>query len=606
MTIGEALGARIRDVTTTETPIRTRLRFKGGSAAVPRALEIIDAYVAGKLLEHNATPVPTSNGAQIVRQAQFALTRFASPDNLFVSLSENHHTKEPGGRRFTSTLSVAPDGVVDLQLEVARRMTSARPSLAMPRVIRDLARDPDVGLVEFTNETEVLCAPRFADPGDRWFQQNLFAPERSLAIIACGYPLALSDAAMNDLASRVCGLAHVVAIRDREISFEITNTYGKEWSVFQSALRVYGPRLDFSDDPRRVSRLFFEKDFGPQAPGDALRRVLDDLVWLAGTLVQSELLDEAMPSLESAIRRVARAVVDEKPAPAAATAASETELEVVAERDDRIAELQAEIDQLRRANSLLTEEVNFEQEHAASWRATADEQKAKITELLEQAALTTAFAELTPQWAKVIRDLIDVASASSTLEQRLADLEATNATLLAQQSAIEQRLAASPAAGNVPPPEPQNPISLMTYLAAKYPGVFELYGQGERSYKKTDPYEDQSRFLAALDVLGREYYAWKTASGDDLRERKAAFDRRCEELSLKNTPSATPQGYAVNPEDHTVRLSGTHTAPMYELRDHGTSMQERHMLYIGYAWDDRIGRVVIARFDHPEVMSSHT
>jgi hypothetical protein len=213
---------------------------------------------------------------------------------------------------------------------------------------------------------------------------------------------------------------------------------------------------------------------------------------------------------------------------------------------------------------------------------------------------------MTDAWRGTIVQLIDKAIAASDLERHNDDLNETVANLQSHRRLLEHGAAAQAGTAPVALPKPQNIESLLCYLGTKYPGVFSIFGQGSRSYKKTDTYDNQERFLEALDVLGTHYYAWKTATGTDVLERQRAFEERCTALSLKNTPSATTQGYNVYRDEHTVLLSGGRKTQMYELRDVGTTMEQRHMLYLGYAWDDEAGQVVIARFDHPIVLSART
>ena len=75
------------------------------------------------------------------------------------------------------------------------------------------------------------------------FLKQLRSDDRPLPFVAVSQ---LADGStyfdMNKLADVLCGISNVFLL-DRETTFAISNTLGREWSVFNGAARVYMPKL---------------------------------------------------------------------------------------------------------------------------------------------------------------------------------------------------------------------------------------------------------------------------------------------------------------------------------------------------------------------------
>jgi hypothetical protein len=625
MTIGEALGTKLRNVIVTETAIRSRMRIaKPGAAAV----DVVNGFIEKKNRAHHVEPSIASNGTRTVRSKTYSSTSFSTPENVFLDYTETRDVEEGGD--INVRLDLAGEAL-ELQVDVQRKMgMGSALALSTPTLLQELANDPNVGLREPKNNDPILAKPIELFRGDTWLRERIFRADRTLAIIAIGYPAVLDDYTIQTLAERVCGIAHVVVLRDVAISFDITDSFDRTWSVFNSGIRIYGPGLSVADEARRAARLVLPDRFS--GPAGTFTSTLNEIVASAGRYVQSHLVDHPMPSRESAIERArAASRVEDPPAltmPDFQTIEAHTiddvdtvVLEQNSTPDDsvtslaiaeglyreRLAELQTEIDAFRKSNSLLTEEHDYQKQLAESYEQTARAYQQEVQRLTRLVQPLEDLERLTPAWRERVMTILAAGVAASDQERRNDDLEESLATSRAHLTVLEHRLAQeADAVAPIARPQPQHIESLLAYLAAKYPGVFAIFGQGSRSYKKVEPYGDQDRFLEALDVLGSTYYAWKTAAPEDVLDRQRAFEERCTALSLKNTPSATTRGYEAYPDEHTVRLTGGRKTTMYELRDVGTTMEARHMLYIGYAWDEEAGQVVIARFDHPVVLCART
>jgi hypothetical protein len=182
----------------------------------------------------------------------FWAVRLEQPDAIF------NDKPAVGGRTWTTDVSIAKSNA-GLSF-VIKVICASLPGcsdpifLTRPKVVKDIANQP--GLIDGTRLTQnPLCIGRDISLDD--FYNLVTDPTRTLPIIVLSQPdkkrlpapnitpYVLDE---NYLAEKVFSYAHVALLPWVE-SFNWTNKVGKAWSVYNGAVRVYNPGLDFENSP---------------------------------------------------------------------------------------------------------------------------------------------------------------------------------------------------------------------------------------------------------------------------------------------------------------------------------------------------------------------
>ena len=139
------------------------------------------------------------------------------------------------------TIRIAVDSTDD-------RLAPARYEVGRPRVLTSLAGTPGIHLdgVRLTGMPTVVGSDEI--PG---LVDALRDPARKLPIVVLtpGDDTGRSLVSARRMADRLVGIAHVVEIVARPVTFLLTDQVGPVWSVFGGAVRLYWPDLSLDGDP---------------------------------------------------------------------------------------------------------------------------------------------------------------------------------------------------------------------------------------------------------------------------------------------------------------------------------------------------------------------
>lgn len=585
-----------------ESPIRLQLRLAPTAVSYDKAVDCVVSYLIERARRYQLRLSWDASDGLMATEAESVGLRIRckrSPRGLYFSTSEHLMASTLVGRQDVN-LFLTSDGGLDLQVDYSRPRDGQLPRIAVPDFLETLASDPTLGLAEASTGKRVeVSTVDFKALGN-----YLTSPLRNMAIVTIGRGAPILAAEITALVKRTCGFAYVVTVNNAEEAILAAAQLPPGWELPDDAIRVFSPKLRFDEEPLRGSRLFYASaNDDTEFAESSFRSALNEIVWSAGRFTASALASHPMPSQEFAERYLIQ--VPDKPADdsRAKLRFDQVTIDVLPARID---ELQHVISELRATVAVISEEKAFEEQVGHAWKSTAETQRRELALLNTANESAELFTKITPGWRGVLEALLLEASEASEQVALIANLRDTITILASQCRVLEGLGSRSVVKTTVVPPVPNDPSSLIIYLTERYPGRFALFGQGARSYKSTTAYADWDRFIAGLDVLGKEYYVWKTAAHDDVISSKEAFDERCRLLSFKSSPSATVQGRNVFQDEHLIRLLDGTRMPMYELRDHGTTMEERYMLYIGFVWDENNGQIVLGRFNHPPVLSMHT
>ncbi len=603
--------------------LRTRLSLAGGAAAVePLKLLCVKNLEAAAGRDGAVTTSP--DGSYLTAPSSSGCV--VSLDGILYYRLEAQRTHDGIRRDYRVDLALDERGQLDVSLWLTQLRAAPKPSLRAPIILRDILaehRVTDAG-------TPIGASPEPIQTSEA-FAGAIFDLDRNLPLLVLSQPVPLAPDEVDDMARRLQGVVRVMVLEDVDVSWGVTHMYGQPWSTFNGAIRVYAPGLLATDQTgTRAGRLFL----GP----DVLANLHDDrhgaLDAIAAAALAPSLLrfaDEPMPSLDAALaeRRRARrdglsAVVQPEPAsnvvdapPSDVTVATDDppapakpdwellaqqRLRDIAELEQELQSVRAEMESLQRTNSLLRSERDEYEQLGSEAEVRAKNLEAQLRARPEQPS--PPFAGLTDAWATWIGEAVGMARQASQVATELAALRDEAATSRAKADALEAALAQKAAAGTgaVPvPPNLGNLSAFETYLTLRYPGVFALTPGARRSFKGVI-YDDEQRFYRVVDLLGTTYVTEQRAGGV-----LTQFEHEAHQLRLKSTPSCTPDTIAgeYGPY-HRVPVSDGSYVQMHELRDGGTTFDRRHFLYFGFAYDAASEKVILNTFEHPPTPSDRT
>lgn len=147
--------------------------------------------------------------------------------------------------RVEATLLGQPNPAIGLRLVQVRSTEEAPPPVAsgVPHVVATLAKEiglEDAG-VALLNSAVRLSGDRQA----QWLLGLLLNPNRTQSVIVISGSV---DASADRLAARLAGVAHVICI-DGALSNRLIRSFGRDRSVYGSAVRLYRPGFAAEADP---------------------------------------------------------------------------------------------------------------------------------------------------------------------------------------------------------------------------------------------------------------------------------------------------------------------------------------------------------------------
>ena len=617
------LGEQLSRLPITETLLRTRLNLPDLKGSLEPVEQVCREQLTAKALGTGES-VRSDDGWLL--SSPLVAGRIVTIDEVLYFRLDEHRTPEGFERDFRIDLAFDREGRLDLSLSLTQLRSAPRPSLYAPAVLgailaRHRAFDADTQIS--SSVEHILSADDFANA--------IFDTRRDLPLLALSQPLGLSSAEIAGLAGRLAGAVRVLVLDDVEVSWGVTHTYGKEWSAFNGAIRVYSAGL-VAPDPvgLRWGRLFLRSTLQEQLELDR-GATLDAIVEAALAPSTFSFADEPVPSLDAALaerrkkRRKHVAAKPEAPLPApeisllprpeerepelpakelettvAWEAVAGSRLDEIGDLEAELASARTEIENLQRANSVLRNERDAFEQLGIEAEAKVKEVESKL-ESLKTVDSASAFSGLTDAWSVWIGEVVALARQASQDSVDLSELRedalASRAKADALELALGQRVqngapVVEPKLGDLP--------AFEAYLAQRYPGIFVLSPNGRRTFKDLI-YEDPARFFQVIDLLGTTYVRAQRARGS-----LSEFEQRAEQLNLKSTPSCTPHTFNGElGQYHRVPLSDG-IAQMYELRDRGLTFVRQHFLYVGFAYDPEARKVVLNAFRHPPTPSDRT
>jgi hypothetical protein len=406
---------------------------------------------------------------------------------------------------------------------------------SIPGFVRQIAGDYEVTLdgrvVEYSNwvveaESDVDDLVRFLND-----------PRRRHDVIVFSLPDGRSNpsetiVAVEPIRSAVLGAAHT-AIITGPASYWLTHRVGKEFSVFQQAVRTYRPGLDFErDEPFRH----------PLALAQRIAR------W-----------DEVHPGTfsEHLVRQcLATTIMDRE---------REVRLPPFAQVRTNIARLDRE--RARDAGAKDGELLSLAIAENEDLRSQLLEQKETNDGLLVVAQSDTEVAT---------REAEELRSQNAALRSRLAHLEAV-------------AFAKSPE--SVPTP---SDFEGLEEWASKYlAGSVVLHNRAIRAAKKSN-FENVGLAYEALLLL-RDHYVPMRREGEGGIEKKRRFEQECSKLGLEDAASFATTRYGEEGEAYRIEFSGERYLLDRHLKG-SNSRDARFGFRLYYFWHDEREQVVVGWF----------
>jgi hypothetical protein len=141
---------------------------------------------------------------------------------------------------------------------------------------------------------------------------------------------------------------------------------------------------------------------------------------------------------------------------------------------------------------------------------------------------------------------------------------------------------------------PSTILDLPTWIAANHCEGLTLHPRAENNLNKSQ-FQDIKLIYQAIQVLGTEYHAMRTASTADAAKKKAACMNRFQALGLELSPSITQTRAGEEGDDYEVTYPlGTDRKRNLDLHlKKGSDREQRYCLRIYFFWDEDSKKVVI-------------
>lgn len=243
------------------------------------------------------------------------LTWLRSKGFAVASPSDSNHVETPGGEvsietdgqsiwslrfddrksmeegaiwRVEATLLGAPNPAISLRLIQVRNSEEAPPPVAsgVPQVMSAIAKE--VGLEDAGNVLHSSAVRLSGEGQAQWLIQLLLNPIRTQPVVVIS---GKNDASADRLAARLVGVAHVVCI-DKAVSSQMIRSFGRERSVYGSAVRLYRPGFTPQSDQYQHQVWPLK---GPVLPKWLATDIFEEACAIS---LEAEDLDERAPSFQ--------------------------------------------------------------------------------------------------------------------------------------------------------------------------------------------------------------------------------------------------------------------------------------------------------------------
>lgn len=355
------------------------------------------------------------------------------------------------------------------------------------------------------------------------------------------------------VSKRLHGHAHVV-LMPRHLTRRWTDEVGKEWSVFNGAVRTYMPGLSFENQSVWSHPL--------DLPDDILRSSLGDLKCeQAYQEILVERLREFPPPPGAHLDRT-RVFVPEARTQAAARASQRA--------SEMIAQAKANL----QSNS---EEAKLLQEQMEKMRGAQEEELRALHQELEEARQEAREYEV--EWTR----------ANDSAKEWEQQVKGMQWQVLALQEQLREKTGASSDDQILPPAEYDE---IADWVLKHFAGRLRLHPRTRRGLKGA-VYEDVELVGRALMLLANEYWQMRMHGGEEGAKR--SFEDKCTSLGLSLSGSITKHRAGEEGDQYFVEWpqgSGKKAFLEQHLRK-GTTKDDRYCLGIYFFWSDDDACVVV-------------
>jgi len=397
-------------------------------------------------------------------------------------------------------------------------------TFSRPRIVLDLAAK--FSLYEQLPISAVPWTPSTPEDAQK-LVEKLLDPQRRLPIVAVSEPFQINP---SDLAKKLVGYAHVVTV-PHPLTFSITDSIGKYWSVFHGGIRVYLPGLNLqTDSPFSHPLLTKDKilsiiDSNPDSP----KPVEDYLVFRLAANAASRYCDFT-------------------------GCAFVTDVKMMANEITRLA-FSTEKESSKEWGRLLEQELEL-------WKVKLQESEKKFEELIKK---------------------------NFDLELELEHHKSLGHDLRTKIDSLQQLLNTK-AKGTILPPEfPATYEDVPTWVRENLAGSLVLHSRAERGLSKAQ-YSDISLVCNSLMLLATEYRDMRRGV-----RTKDEFEAKLNDLGLKHERSITPIRAGEEGSTYFVRYpteSSPQQLLEWHLKK-GADRDSRNCLRIYYFWDEDSAQVVV-------------
>lgn len=391
------------------------------------------------------------------------------------------------------------------------------------------------------------------------FHELLANPNRELPVVVLSQADRRRDPHLSEwvldpqaIAKHLHGFAHVV-LMPRNVGFLWTDRVGKEWSVYNGAVRTYMPSLDFEEQSRWV-------------------HPLDMVDGIMGSATESLRCEKAFT--EILVQRIS----ERQPPPWAHLQHGrifipDARIRAAAAERLRVTEAVAAAQQHQTANALAVESLR--QQFDASSLAY----EAELAALREQVKEAKAEAlEYDASWTQANRHMEDYKQQCKNMQWQLKSL----------LEKIKEKT------GENPDEElalPQAYDDFADWVSRHFPGRLSFHPRTRKSLKNAT-YEDISLVARALQLLANEYWSMRLEGGSEAKER---FEQKLTALGLHLDGSITPERAGEQGDDYFVPWP-PHKPKRTFIDQHlrkGKTKDDRVCLAIYFFWDEDSNSVVV-------------
>jgi len=392
---------------------------------------------------------------------------------------------------------------------------------AVPRVIRNLADNP--GLIGRSSKFRSTAMRVRTEEEIEEMLDVLRAPTRRRPVfVVSETPDAQTLINPNRVAARTVGLAHVFRL-GHEAGYILTTEVGKEFSVFNGAVRTYQPNLDFDSDSPSDHPIALPNAINQWAQGGGPSRFLDFLVFKAA---------------EASLER------------------GEAEREVPSFSTVKLLSVQR-------------------QREAGISKSTSDREKLELAELE-----INALKGERDDWERMAYD--EEANAKLTVERATiaeSRIFALNSRIVTLEERIREATKGDP---DVALDVPKTFDRIREWADENLAGRLILTSRAARSAKNA-LFEDPSLAYRSLLLLSNEYRNMKIDGGED---RVQAFENKCRELGLENSRTGDETRLLEKGDEFVVLHKGQRQLLNFHLKNRGNTRDPKRCFRLYYFWDD--------------------